>query len=64
MGRAHWHGKTYYNKKIYNEEVTGNLQFLENQKLIVNHIKKITRKQSDLTIKKLKKKNRQQEWVN
>ena len=31
--------KTYYNRKIYNEEVTDKLQFLEDKKLNVNLIK-------------------------
>ena len=36
---THWHGKTYYNRKIYNEKVTDKLQFLEDKKSNVNLIK-------------------------
>ena len=32
-------GKTFYNRKIYNEDVTDKLQFLEDKKLNVNLIK-------------------------
>ena len=32
--------KTYYNRKIYDEEVTDKLQFLEDEKPNVNLIKK------------------------
>ena len=53
----------YYNRKIYNEEVTDKLQFLELIKSqICKSYKGITRKQSDLTVKKLKKK-KEQKWV-
>ena len=40
-------------RKFYNEEVTDKLQFLEAK---CKSCKEITRKQSDLTMKKLKKK--------
>ena len=55
--------ETYYNRKIYNEEVTDKFQFLEliKSQICKSH-KGITRKQSDLTVKKLKKK-KEQEWV-
>ena len=47
---ANWHGKTYYDRKIYNEEVADELQFLELIKSqICKSYKGITRKQSDLS---------------
>ena len=57
-----WENILYY-RKIYNEDITDKLQFLELIKSqICKSYKGITRKQSDLTVKKLKKKKRQ-EWV-